>query len=178
MKSRRSLQNSESSWSGALFGAIFLAAGLFAGYFIAGHTLLGYATSSNWIEVPATIYHIDLDSQPGDSTTYSVSGSYTYEFNGQQYRGNRISLDIGNDNIGRYWQNLATSLRADAAGNEATAFVNPDTPQESVLDRTIRWEKILFGLVFLVLFGGVGCFFIWASLSPAKEAGYSLQPNS
>lgn len=46
------------------------------------------------------------------------------------------------------------------------AWVNPQMPAESVLNRDMRWELFGFKLIFVVVFGGVGLgLFAWALLS-------------
>ncbi|MEE9335193.1 MAG: DUF3592 domain-containing protein [Granulosicoccaceae bacterium] len=168
-------RKSERSWLSAIFGLIFLLAGLAAAYGSGGMMILGYFTSANWEEVPATIHTVELVSERGDSTTYSVKSSYSYEYNGRNYNSDRVSLSRGNDNIGRYWQDLARSLRADQSSNEAFALVNPNDPTDSLLDRTLRWKSLVFASVFLLLFGGVGGFIMWASLRSSKSRKERVQ---
>lgn len=160
---------SNRSWAGAVFGLIFLVAGLGAAYVSAGKLIVGYVGSVNWVEVPATIHDVKLVSNHGETTTYTVKSNYSYSFNGVRYDNDRVSLSSGSDNLGRYWQDLERTLRSRQRSNEAFALVDPKNPANALLDRTFRWKSIVFGSIFLILFGGVGGFIAWASLRGTKS---------
>ena len=152
-------------WFQLLFGLVFATLGVYVAYVSAGKMAIGYLTSTNWVEVPATLHSIKLERKSGEIITYYVTGNYSYRFNGSRYSNNRISLSSGrSDNIGTYWQGLERRLQKDRRSNEASAFVNPNNPSQSVLDRTFRWGKILFGSLFLLLFGGFGTVTILSSI--------------
>lgn len=163
-------QKSNRSLIGAVFGLIFVISGIAAAYGSAGKMVFGFVSSIGWQEVPATIHHVALVSKHGDTTTYSVESQYSYTYNGVRYKNDRVSLSTGSDNIGRYWQDLERSIRASQSRNEASAIVNPKDPTHALLDRSIRWSVVVFGLVFLVVFGGFGGFCMWASLRGSKSA--------
>lgn len=148
--------------------------GLVGAYFVAGSMIIGYIASTNWVEVPAKIHTIRLISNydSDSATTYTVKGSYSYDFDGINYQNDRVSLNFGADSARNYWQKLERSLLADQKDNEAIAIVNPNDPAEAVLDRTLRWTSMLFGLILFFGFGGVGCFLMWSSLShPSRING-------
>ena len=146
-----------------LFGLMFMLAGFIAFYATAGAMIVGYVSTSKWVEVAASVHELELTQGSGDSSTYSVKGRYSYQYNGASYNNDRVSLSVGRDNIGSYWQDLYTSLRADRSSNESSVYVNPDNPSESVLDRSFRWESIGFGAIFLIVFGGSGGFLFWST---------------
>lgn len=171
-------QKSKKSWPGVLFGMIFVLCGLGAAYGSAGKMLVGYIGSNNWQEVPATIHETELVRNYGDTTTYSVKSTYSYTYNGVVFHSNRVSLSTGSDNIGSYWQDLQRSLMAQKRSNEAFALVDPNDPSKSLLDRTLRWKSVIFGLVFLILFVGAGSFVVWISLSENKSREGRLQHDS
>ncbi len=157
-------QQIKKSWLGVVFGSLFVIAGLVAGYGIAVNMLIGYVQSGQWVEVSATLHEVNLITKSGDSTTYTVKGSYSYDYEGVTYQGDRISLSSGSDNFGTYWKDLARTLQAGKNSNEASVFVNPSNPSESVLDRTLRWQSIVIGAIFLFSFSSAGVCFIWFSL--------------
>jgi len=156
--------DSKRNWFGAVFGMVFVFAGLAAVYGSAGKMIGGYLSSSDWVSVPVAIHSLDLKKHYGDATTYSIEASYSFEYLGARYTNDGVSLSSDSDNIGKYWQNLYTSLQYDQSINETSAFVNPNNPEESVLDRTIRWKSLIFGSMFLLLFCGMGGLITWASL--------------
>lgn len=167
------------SWFGALFGLIFLFAGLAVAYMSAGKMTIDYFRTATWYEVPADIVSLDLKRNYGDdSTTYVVKGVYDYQYNGVSYRGNRIALGTSSDNIGDYWQELYDQLRRERRSGSVTALVNSSNPTEAILDRTYRWEKVGFALIFVMTFCVIGGFFTWASLRKEDPDTQSLRQQS
>ena len=147
---------SKKSIAGFVFGAIFFLTGLFAAYVSFGKMTFDYQASKNWQQVPAQIKSLQLDVKQGETTTYKVNGQYSYRFNNTQYENDRISLSSRSDNIGDYWQSLYSELNNKKKNNSAQAWVNPNNPSDAILDRTFRWESFGFGMLFLIVFSGVG----------------------
>lgn len=154
-----------------LFAWLFIAAGSLAFYFLTVVPLLSYWQSGQWQSVPATITHLELVSSTSDgSTTYRVDADYNYEFNGQSYRSDNVSLSSGSDNIGDYWQDLYRTLSKQRSYNEVTALVNPDNPHEALLDRTLRAGVLLMGSAFFIIFAGVGLAVMKKPIGTTSEA--------
>ncbi|MZR62413.1 DUF3592 domain-containing protein [Alcanivorax sp. DP30] len=151
-------QNKKGGIGGYLFGGIFLLAGLAVMFFVAVIPVAKYMESGSWERAPATVLSSNLNSHRSDgSTTYNVSGSYRYRYNGVEYTSNQVSQYSGSDNFGDYWQQLHRKLsRARANNRTILAWVNPDDPAEAYLDRTFRWGSVIFGLVFGGIFALVG----------------------
>ncbi len=140
-----------------LFSWLFIAAGSIALYFLTLMPILNYWQSGQWQAVPATITHLELISNTSDgSTTYRVDANYQYEFNGQRYRSDQVSLSDGSDNIGDYWHQLHRKLRRQQSQEKVVALVNPDNPEEALLDRSLRPGVLLMGSAFGVIFIGIG----------------------
>ena len=124
-----------------------------------------------WEEVPAIILSASLDSRSdSDGTTYKAEAEYQYEYRGETYRGDRVSLHGGADNIGSFQQDAARELsRYQKSGEPFRCFVDPDEPSESVLYRELRGGMVLFYAVFAVTFGGAGFGLItWGLVSRRK----------
>ncbi len=140
-----------------VFGLVFFLAGMIPGY-IAISTLIQSIQSSGWTPVAATILNAELNVSHGeDSTTYSVSGRYRYQIDGQTFESTRVSFDTGSDNIGDFHhQTHALLERHRQSGEPLTAYVDPDDPSEAVLIRNMRWGLFAFMMLFPLLFGGVG----------------------
>jgi hypothetical protein len=142
----------------AVFGIPFLGVGV--GVAVACAMALMQANAMrNWQEVPATIVEAGLESSSDSDggTTYRVTASYRYEWNGRVHKGNRVGIHSGLDNIGS-WQidthNRLESCRA--AGKDVPCYVNPANPAESILFRGVRWEKLAFQGIFALVFGSAG----------------------
>ncbi|MFN3713972.1 MAG: DUF3592 domain-containing protein [Alcanivoracaceae bacterium] len=162
-----------------LFGLPFLLAGL--AVLIAGplHTLRLHYLSAHWDQVPARLHEVALISSRGsDSTTYRVQVRYDYDYRGRRYQGDRASYDTGSDNIGDDQARLAARLeQVHRAGHEVMVWVNPDNPVESLLVRELRWNKLLFGSVFGLIFVAAGTVMVlWGArrihgVEPARVQG-------
>lgn len=154
-----------------LFGLIFFLAGMIPGY-IAISTLIQTVQARAWAPVPATILDAELNVSHGDdSTTYSVSGRFRYQFDGQTFDSTRVSFDTGSDNIGDFHQRTHALLeRHRQSGEPMTAYVDPDDPSEAVLIRGMRWGLFAFMMVFPLTFGGVGAVIMGFSIYGTRKA--------
>ena len=89
------------------------------------------------------------------------SGSvlYRYRMDGKSYTGDRLGSNVlgGTDNVDSWHEDMESMLSsARSEGKPITVFVNPDNPQESMVDREIRWKLLVFFVPFALAFGGVG----------------------
>ncbi len=141
-----------------LFGLIFFVAGLVPGWI--GYSMISQSIQArSWTPVEATILSTNLDSSTDDegSTTYSVSGRFSYRWQGRTLTHDQVSFDAGSDNIGSFHQDAYSTLsEAKQAGQTLTAWVDPDNPERAVIFRDIRWGMVLFLFMFTLVFSGVG----------------------
>jgi hypothetical protein len=112
----------------------------------------------DWEPVPARLMSAGYETHSGeDSDTYEAYARYSYEYRGRAFTGDRVGLSGGADNIGDYQTDLGNQLSTlHARGEPVTAWVNPESPWDSVLDRDIRWGLVGFKSIFLFVFGGIG----------------------
>ncbi|MCW8857870.1 MAG: DUF3592 domain-containing protein [Kangiella sp.] len=139
------------------FGAIFFCAGV--GIFLWGLVSIYDAYEARgWQPVEATITHVEqVISRGDDSTTYGVNGAFKYEYAGQTYTSSQLNFYTGTDNIGNYQQDFYRKLKRVKDNQKTiTAYVNPDNPNQAVIDKSIRWGMLGFQSIFLFVFGGVG----------------------
>ena len=122
-------------------------------------TLVAYFNQQSWDTAEATIKSAELKSHRGkDSTSYSVKATYDYEYKGKSYRdASKVSQYSGSDNISSFHHDLHKKLQRHLENNEPyQCFVNPDNPEEAVLNRDLRPLKLVFFGIFAVVFGGAG----------------------
>jgi len=153
--------SSKSRWTNAFIGILAVAGGLYGAQPIIG-SVTGFYNSDTWVTTPAEVTEIDLIVKTGKYRTYSLDANYSYRFNGQKYHSSRVSFSEGEDNFAAYWVNLEHRLLAEKESNESVALVNPNNPEEAVLDRTLRPGQIMSGLLFPAIFFFVGVAAIWA----------------
>lgn len=160
----------------AAFGSIFFIAGV--GIFLWGLVSIYDAFQArNWQPVEATITHVEqVISRGDDSTSYGVRGSFNYEYQGKRYTSNKLNFYTGTDNIGDYQQDFYRELQqVKNSQRTVTAYVNPENPNEAVIDKRIRWGMLGFQSIFLLVFGGVGLGIIIAGRYASKKAGKELE---
>lgn len=149
---------------------MFLIAGLGVAYFTFVTMTQRYFETQNWQNVQATIDELSLEKNYGeDSTTYRVVANYRYQFNGLSYSNQQVALNDTQDNIGDYWQRLYQQLQKNRSLDKVFAWVDPNNPSDALLDRTFRWEKVAFGSLFILMFGGFGAGTIWLSLKSTPD---------
>ena len=157
-----------------LFALPFFAVGVWMLWSISG-TFYDALQMRDWIAADATLIRAGYTTSSGsDSDTYQAYAEYSYSHGGTRYVGDRVSLSSGGDNIGDYQQDTGRRLQTAAArGTAITVFVDPESPDQSIIDRKLRWGLIGFKSIFLFVFGGFGLgllIFVWRAAAE-KDAG-------
>ena len=127
----------------------------------------------SWQPVSATVKSVELEShrvhtKHRSSTVYSPKVAYLYTVDGVSHFGNEFS------NCGGATSDYAAQkAKADAyhAGDAVTAWVNPDDPTESVLNRVTT--PPLFSVIFFGIFALIGSsllIFLLRTLSGRRDA--------
>lgn len=160
----------------SLFALPFFGVGVWMLWSIA--TTIGSAWQmGDWAAVDATVTNGGYETHTGDdSETYEAYADYRYSYDGRQYRGDRVGLASGGDNIGSYQEDMGRWLqRAQSTGSSITVYVDPENPDAAIIDRSIRWGLVGFKSLFLVIFGGVGLGLLIAAWRAPKEKDKSLE---
>lgn len=142
---------------------LFLFAIPFAGFgswmlFVIAGELMDASAMRSWQPVQAMLSSAGYETNSGDdSDTWEAYATYRYSYNGQTYTGSRVDIADGADNIGSYQKDLGNRLAdALARGETVTVYVDPESPSDSIVDRSPRWGLLAFKSIFVVVFGGVG----------------------
>lgn len=157
-----------------LFALPFLGIGLWMTYSV-GSTFYDARSMKNWVPVSATLSRAGYETQRGDdSYTYEAYASYNYQYEGMLYTGDRVSISSGADNLGDYQQDMGNRLSGELSrGESVTVFVDPQSPEHSIIDRRIRWALIGFESIFVFGFGGIGLGLIYLVFRTPKETDLS-----
>lgn len=159
-----------------LFALPFLATGIWMLWSITT-TLAEWQEMKGWERVNAHLVSGGYSSHSGDdSTTYEAYAEYTYTFNGQSYTGHRAAIGSGADNIGSFQEDLGRRLSA-AQGRNIEIFVDPERPEQSVVNRDIRWAMIGFKSIFVVAFGGFGALMFFGIFRAPNEEKDLTKPE-
>lgn len=152
-----------------LFGLPFAGISVFTSWMLGSMLWLGYASSS-WEEVPADITSIQIETHRGeDNDTYSVVAEYRYSYRGQDYIGDRVGLSGKSDSFEAYHKKLLKRLKQAQAKDRAVCYVDPQNPDQALLDRTLRPMLAVFMLPFILAFGGVGFGLIAGAVYASKK---------
>ncbi|NVJ67477.1 MAG: DUF3592 domain-containing protein [Gammaproteobacteria bacterium] len=164
-----------------LFGGAFLLAGLGA-FAMTFWPVIKSWQASDWQPVNAQVLDVEQTESRSDDggTTYGVRGSFRYSFKQTDYQSSQLNFHTGSDNIGDYQKDFYRRLNYAKRNNRfITAYVNPNDPNQAVIDREIRWGMLGFGSIFLLVFGGVGGGIIfagfWGSRKIKQENAYKQQ---
>ena len=139
-----------------VFGVIFGGIGAAASY-VMYRTIADSQRAESWVKVKASV-----------DTYKRGTVSYRYTMGGAEYKGDRMGAFIlgGRDNLDDWYGDMDRMLRRAVEKHEPiTVYVNPDNPQESMIDHTLRWKLIAMIVPFAVGFGGVGLGAAWVMLS-------------
>lgn len=156
---------------GLLFGLLFGA----GGYFIFAETAL--PMWQNW-------QHMQ-DWRPANARLLSISAadtetraSYSYDFAGGSYQGNRVGVSAFKDNIGSYHQDIQAYLqRIQASDAFLPIWVNPADPSQAVIDRNMRWGLFALTGAFCSVFMLIGLGVIYASLRSSSKSAARRGPS-
>jgi len=165
------------TWIGLVAGGVFFLIGLailLTMFLIPIYRILN---AVNWEETPCEIISSDVRiEQDSDGTSYSVDVYYRYTFQGTEYRSNRYSF-FGNLSGGSRGQQKIVDRypegSADGKHPNAVCYVDPDDPQNAVLDRGINVDLafVLFPLAFIAIGGFVFFGILTGILKPVLPAG-------
>ena len=139
------------------FGVFILMGGGFCwGFFV--RPVLKIQEAKSWTETPCTIISSKVESHRGsDSTTYSVSIHYSYQFKGKEYKSGRYSFVTGSSSGSK---GKRVVVKAHKPGSKKICYVDPANPYEAVMQRNMTLG-VWLGLIpiVFVLVGLAGMFF-------------------
>lgn len=179
MVARSRRRHSPRSWIAmALFALPFMIVGLIFLFAAIGPMLYDGWRMRSWQPVHAQLVEAELLTRNGKGgRAYGVRALYSYEIDGVQHTGRRAAIVAGTDNVTDFNLELGRRLeRILQSGGRLTAYVNPERPQEAVLDRSVRWAVLGFWSLFAVGFGGAGVgLLVWSMRMYRSARGQALR---
>ncbi len=100
---------------------------------------VGNLMSGKWLQVEGVVKIGALQYWKGlrGKDTEQLHLTYTYIWEGKQYTGSRPTLEISSDEVGSIW--LRQNMRA--PGSVIKVWINPNHPEQSVVNRNINVHK-------------------------------------
>ena len=158
----------------ALFGLPFFCFGVGFGYFKLWPELSVWMEVDSWVQTRGEVLSAKLVSSRGSEggTTYEVKARYRFNVGGRTYKGSRVGIHTGKDNIGHYHEVWAQKLKQLRKSRQPVAvWYNPVNPDESLLDPNMRWGLMAMQLAFAGVFSLVGLVLMGAGLFKGSGAG-------
>ncbi|WP_165823821.1 DUF3592 domain-containing protein [Pseudochryseolinea flava] len=152
-----------SKWAigcGVLFFTPFVAVGL-GTLGLVCYQFFQVMQANNWQSVRAEVLSIEMvSSEDSESTSYKIQMEYKYGVHGESYVGERVSFNVGMNNVEHYYELFDKLNRAKVI----TVFVNPDKPGESVVYKgvtnamigilifSLMWNSLIAAFILPMLF--------------------------
>jgi hypothetical protein len=123
------------------------------GLWFTGSSIYDGLRARDWVLVKADIGHVDTG-----------TATYAYEFQGRRYASDRVgTFALGGSTDLDDWEDRIDALLTAAVADKrpVTVFVNPERPEEAMLDREIRWRfvLVLMAIATASFAGGLFAFF-------------------
>lgn len=138
----------------------FLISGGVLLWFAALEPLTGIIRARSWVPATCEITHSSVDDLGGARRAYKWRAGYRYQFGGRAWTGDRTTFfEAFTSRDGQ------RKLMADnPPGSRVPCFVDPEAPEQAVIDRGPSW-RLLWALLplLLLLFGAA------ALASPVRE---------
>jgi len=142
---------------------LFAAGGVFIAMETAVPTFQDWQTMQSWQTHSAKLISVTDGSG-------SAEASYRYDWKGVTFQNDRVYVARFKDNIGSYQDQMYGRLDYLHRNNQpVTIFLDPANPQQSVIDRNMRWGLFTLAAGFCSIFFLVGVVVIYASVSAPKK---------
>jgi hypothetical protein len=144
-----------------LFGAVFMLVGCLP-IGLAAWSFIQSQAAQSWHETPCIIKELEFhsrtstDSDGHTSTTYNVTGSFSYYVDDMEYTSEQLVFSVGSDSFESYWRELYDRLDQARRTESATCFYDPNDPTQAVIDRTVRVTHLIFLIIFGLIFFTIG----------------------
>ncbi len=161
----------QSRWPVLLMGLLFMGIGGGVGSWLFINPLIKTIRAKDWPSCPAIIISSSLSSRhaPKGGATYAVSIEYSYLApDGSRHTSNALNFfEDGTSYTNVGVKGMRQKVDQYSAGTETTCLVNPDNPDQAVLERHVPFGSY-FAAAFFSVFLLVGCFLFWLGARPKR----------
>ena len=142
--------------------------------------------SGSWPKAPATVVSAEIETHRGSKggSTYSLKGSFSYDYAGRSYTGRQFEIEAGSSSAYDEKRAMLDILQTAMADNKPLeAFVNPEDPSEAYIFRQISMGMVifvgiggLFAVVGLFILTGIFSLGDAPSVDEASLKNYPKEP--
>jgi len=155
---------------GLIFGLLFAGGGFFMALETAVPTFQSWKAMKQWQSTTATI----LSVRGEDNDTLA---NYKYSVSGRIYENNRVYLAAFKDNIGSYHKNKFNQLnQLKNNRHPVTIWYDPNNPENSVIDRDMRWGLFILMSGFCSVFIFIGLIVAYSCIT-SKGSSADKKPS-
>lgn len=115
--------------------------------------------AESYVPVPAEVKSATLDeiSSKKGGKWYFARAEFSYTFDGRAYRSKRVSFNLSADQADDYQQHIYDRIKdAWLNGKPVEMWVDPNHPENSVYDRSIRSDRSFAYLIIALMFTPIG----------------------
>jgi hypothetical protein len=151
-----------------LAGLGFLAS-LYAMWLFGG-LVINTVRARGWVEHPCTIVSAEAEELHNSRGTsvWKAAAAYTWNWEGAEYRSNRVAFRITGDTKGAFDRDAAEELSAHR-NQTFRCYVNPQNPAEAVLYRDMRWGVAVMWCLLICFPAGMGAALLGARARLRRE---------
>lgn len=150
-------------WIWVGLGCIFMGSLLLWSLFL--FPLTTYFAAKNWVRTPATVIKCRIQSETAEEQAgeklYSIDIKYEYMYDGQYYQCDRYGVGYETHSASLE-DDILRIIQQKPADASIYCWVNPDKPQQAIIDRRLQiseelqwlWNPLLFIVIGLAVFTG------------------------
>ena len=109
-------------------------------------------SAKSWRKTPCVIVSSSASEDEQDSGLYRLVVTYQYDFAGRNYHSSRYSFSPSSASAGyRGKKRIAERL---VSGTKTFCYVDPDNPDEAVIERGVTWDMVAWGAFAIIFLAG------------------------
>ncbi|MCC5789317.1 MAG: DUF3592 domain-containing protein [Opitutales bacterium] len=137
-----------------LIGIPFAGIGITILFSLVVQPFLKSQQAANWdtVEAEVTVSEVAV-SKDSDETTYDLNFAYTYTYEGQDYTSDKYGFASVGRSARAPFQEI---VDRHPVGSTVTAHINPQAPDEAVVNPSLRGGSLVSGLLFGPVFACLG----------------------
>ena len=120
-------------------------------YFFFWRPLRRVRRAKSWRKTPCVILSSSVSEDATDSGLYILRVTYHYEFAGGHYSSSRYSFSPSSATAGRRGKKRIVGRLV--PGTTTFCYVNPDRPDDAVIDRGVTWDMVFWGVFGTICLG-------------------------